>query len=212
MWAVVVAVAVTVAAHNRSEGSSRFVVGEHDVQIEVNMLKLDLPELCEVDLSVSDIVKRDAETVRLRQCVEGGMSRWLRLRSEGADEKDGADGADGACIVGPGDVRVGDDLSITLSTRASCPPLAGRTLVIDWGFFAGQRLDHVSRVSIVVGAPDGGEDGGHVDRALFSQRQRKLRVKVPAAGPPAIVVGAVVGGVGVMSAVAALWRRRRRRR
>ena len=27
---------------------------------------------------------------------------------------------------------------------AACPPLPGHTLSIYWGFFAGQRLDHVS--------------------------------------------------------------------
>ena len=86
MWSLAVVALALVAGHNRSEGSSRFVVGDRDVQMEVSMLKLDLPELCEVDLSFSDAARHDAEAARLRQCVEVGMPRWLRLHAEGGDD------------------------------------------------------------------------------------------------------------------------------
>ncbi len=194
MWSVAAVALALVVGHNRSEGSSRFVVGERDVQIEVTLLKLDLPELCEVDLSFSDAARREAEAQRLRQCVEVGMPRWLRLQVQDGD---------GVCVTAPGDVDIGDDMTVTFRSRAACGPLPGHTLVIDWGFFAGQGLDHLSKVSVVI--------GDHVDRGLLSSRQRKLKVKVPARGPSVAVVGGLGAAVVVVAVIADLFIRRRRR-
>jgi len=192
--AAVVMLALGLPGHSRSEGSSRFVVDTvtDRVAITINLVTLDLPELCEVDLSLSDPDQRRLEEQRLRACVERGLPEWLRLRTDA-----------GACQVVARDVERGQALAIALTGIASCPPLRGSTITIDWGLFASTRLDHISTATIVVG------DDEIPQRTLFSRRNNKVRVKVPKPFPWAPLAGAAIAIVA--SSIAVAMRRRRQR-
>jgi|GEM_PF-1364673 len=192
----VVATVVAAAAllgHSRSEGSSRFEIQPRDrVQVTIQLLQLDLPELCEVDLSITDRARHLRELQRLEACVESGLPRWVRLQT-----------SDGHCVFASTSVGRGEELAVYINGFATCPPLPGQTLTIDWGLFAGQRLDHVSTATVIV-AP------GVEERALLSRRHNRLKVHIPRALPvPQIVAG--VGAVVVAVLAALGWRRRRRR-
>lgn len=188
--AVLVAVA-SLVGHSRSEGRSRFEVEGDRVQITIELLQLDLPELCEVDLSLTDPDRRRHEERRLDACVETGLPRWLRLQT-----------LTGSCAVVSTGVHRSDGLAVFIDGVATCPHLAGETLIIDWGLFAGQRLDHVSTATIVV-APDVEE------RALVSRRHNRLKVHVPQPLPRPALTAAIV----VATAIGAIaWRRRRQGR
>jgi hypothetical protein len=181
--------AAALVGHSRSEGRSRFEVVGDRVQITIELLQLDLPELCEVDLSLTDQDRRRQEEQRLHQCVERGLPRWLRLQT-----------LEGSCSVVSTGVRRGEGLAVFMDGVATCPPLPGQTLMIDWGLFAGQRLDHVSTTTVVV-AP------GVEERALLSRRQNRLKAHIPRALPmPAIMAGIAA----LVVALAALGVRRRR--
>lgn len=192
--AAVVAALVAAAAlvgHSRSEGRSRFELQPGDrVGITIELLQLDLPELCEVDLSLTDPDRRRHEEQRLAACVEAGLPRWLRLQT-----------LEGRCTVVSAGVRRGEGLAVFIDGVATCPPLAGQTLIIDWGLFAGQRLDHVSSATVIV-AP------GVEERALLSRRQNRLQVQIPQALPlPLIAAGVAAFVVAAVGAIR--WRRQR---
>jgi hypothetical protein len=99
-------------------------------------------------------------------------------------------------------VRRGEGLAVFIDGVATCPPLPGQTLIIDWGLFAGQRLDHVSTTTVGV-AP------GVEQRALRSRRQNRLKAHIPRALPaPAITAGLAAVVVAALTGLG--WRRRRR--
>ena len=89
-----------------------------------------------------------------------------------------------------------------MTGTATCPPLRGATVTIDWGLFASTRLDHVSTATIVVG------DDEVPQRTLFSRRNNKVRVKVPKPAPWPALAGAATAIVA--SGIAVALRRRRR--
>lgn len=190
--AAVVMLALALPGHSRSEGTSRFVADAvtDRVAITINLVTLDLPELCEVDLSLSDPDKRHLEEQRLQACVEGGLPEWLRLRTDA-----------GACQVVARGVERGPGLEVTFTGTAACPPLRGATVTIDWGLFASTRLDHISTATIVVG------DDEVPQRTLFSRRNNKVRVKIPKPVPWPPLVGAATAIVA--SGIAVALRRRR---
>jgi len=191
---VAVLSALALVGHSRSEGRSRFEIQPGDrVGISVQLLTLDLPELCEVDLSLSDPDRQRREAQRFEACVERGLPRWLRLSTDG-----------GACAVSSSGTRRGEGLEVFIDGVAACPPLAGHTLTIDWGFFAGQRLDHVSTATV---APAPGVE----ERTLLSRRHNRARVKIPRAFPDPVEVGVGVVVVAVLVVVVGGLRRRRRR-
>lgn len=195
LTATLVALALGLAGHSRSEGSSQFVVDPdvNRVAITIDLLTVDMPELCDVDVSLSDPDQRRHEEQRLRACVERGLPGWLRLHTD-----------EGDCQVVAVDVKRGQGFAITFTGIANCPSLAGATLTLDWGLFASTRLDHISTATIVVGT------GVEPQRTLLSRRNNKVRVKIPAPRHPAAiaVVGVVVAGVAIAAVM--LVRRRRR--
>ena len=195
LTATLVALALGLAGHSRSEGSSQFVVDSdaNRVAITIDLLTVDMPELCDVDVSLSDSDQRRHEEQRLRACVERGLPGWLRLHTD-----------EGDCQVVAVDVKRGQGFAITFTGIANCPSLAGATLTLDWGLFASTRLDHISTATIVVGT------GVEPQRTLLSRRNNKVRVKIPAPRHPAAiaVVGVVVAGVAIAAVM--LVRRRRR--
>lgn len=192
---VALAVVVAVVGHNRSEGKSSFVVDlDRDrVDIAVQIVTLDLPELCEVDLSTSDPALRAARLHRLDACVETGMPTWLKLRTDA-----------GPCRVAGGTARLGDGFAVHLDAHALCPPLAGKTLTVDWGLFQGTSLEHTSVAELRVAGRD------DVDRALLSRRHTKLRLSLPQPRR-ALLAGALACalGLGFVAIAARRWWRRR---
>jgi hypothetical protein len=189
-------VALALGGHSRSEGTSRFeLLGQDRIAIAVELSVLDLPELCDVDLTLSDPERRRAEARRLDACVEAGYPRWLRLAT-----------TDGACTLSADGVESGESLVVALRANAVCPPLPGSTLTIDWGFFSGQRLEHMSVATVVV-------EPGRQERALLSRRHNRLTVQIPWSGPAHMMLGGAV----LAAASALVWcarsvgRRRRER-
>lgn len=190
-------VLLAIAAHSRSEGTSRFRVDASGrVDIAVELTRLDLPELCDVDLALVDPARRAAMEQRLDLCIERSLPAWLRLRVD-----------DAACTVLPGRWRRGDGLVIELGTEATCPPPTGHAVTIDWGLFHGSTLEHVSAATIAL--PD-----GTARRTLFSRRNNRVVVDVPGPRRTVAVMGvftlaAVVVVAGVVAArVARRWRHR----
>jgi hypothetical protein len=196
MPTVAAALLVTLAlgGHNRSEGTSRFeVVGQDRIAVSVELSVLDLPELCDVDLTLSDPDRRRAEARRLDACVEAGFPRWLRLAT-----------TDGACTLSAGGVERGEGLVVALRATATCPPLPGSTVTIDWGFFSGQRLEHISVATVVV-------EPGRQERALLSRRHNRLTIQVPWSSRAQVLLGGTGLATAAGLAFCARWIARRRR-
>lgn len=195
LTATMLAVALGLAGHSRSEGSSQFLVepDANRVAITIDLLTVDMPELCDVDVSLSNPDQRRREEQRLRACVERGLPGWLRLHTD-----------EGACQVAAVDVKRGQGFAITFTGMATCPSLAGATLTLDWGLFASTQLDHISTATIVVGT------GVEPQRTLLSRRNNKVRIKVPAPRRLAAIAATsvVVAGVAIVGVM--LGRRRRR--
>lgn len=172
-----IALLLLVATHSASEGKSAFDVSEDGaVSIDVRMGALDLPELCNVDLSVS--ARRAEQEARLDACVHKGFPLWLRVSADGH-----------ACPLAPEGWRELEPVTVppvlALSARAQCAAPFD-TLTIDWGFFRGTPLDHTSVARVRV--------PGHEDRMfLFSKRASKLELEVTRGLPRAVkAIGAAL--------------------
>jgi len=191
--AVVIAAALSLVGHNNSEGSSRFVVDEHGkVAISVQLLELDMPELCDVDFAGTDAVA--VNEARVTDCVRAGLPRWLRLRV----------GNEACTIVGDGWHRL-SALQLVIEGTASCTRPVGRALTIDWGLFGGKELEHVNSAVIVM--PDGQQRP-----AMFARRHNKLVVEIPDPRGTRALVAAAVIVVGIASTAVVIVLQRRRRR
>ncbi len=192
---VIALVGATLSAHNASQGTSAFLVHNNGkIDIEVEVLETDLPELCDVEINLADRMRRLAAEQKLEECIALGMPRWLRLRVD-----------DVGCRVLAGRYRHGAGLQIVLEADALCDAPAGHTLTLDWGLFQTSYLDHQSTSTLTL--PDGTQR-----RALLSKRKNKLSIEIrdpralaaKAAAATAAAVVAVVVALG-------LWRRRRHR-
>jgi hypothetical protein len=192
------ALVLLLAGHSRSEGRTRLQLddtGRLDIQITV--VALDLPELCDVDLATRDEGLRRERLRKLDACVAKDLPRLVRVRAaasatqmpcplmvEGVDVKDGA---------------------IVMSAVASCPAFPEQ-IIVDWGLFAAQPLDHVSVATI---------EQPHAEPRLvmLSKRSSKLIIDVKRPLWPK-----VVGAVGVLAAAVLgtgtllRWSARRRQR
>ena len=191
---VVVVAALLLPAHNASQGKSSFVVGADGVvAIHIELLEIDLPELCDVEINLADPQRRVLAEQKLEACVARELPRWLRLRSN-----------DDECTVFAGRTTHGPGLQVDIDGDARCAPLQGRTLTIDWGLFQSSSLNHQSTSTLTL--PD-----GSTTRALLSKR--KNRWSVPIADPrraQAAAVAAVVVVVALITAAVARARRRAR--
>jgi hypothetical protein len=200
MTAAQLAMVLFVAAHSRSEGTSRFVVAEDGrVDVVVTLTSPDVPELCDADLAIVDPARHAVAEQKVSACVEQGLPRWLRLRIDAE-----------ACDVLAGSWRRDDGYAIALKTQASCPPPRGRALTIDWGLFHDSPLEHVSTATVVL-------PGGVERRTLFSRRHSRVVIDVPGpawrrALPAVLAVLALLALLGVVGAVAGVVARRRRQR
>jgi hypothetical protein len=189
-----VALVLLLAAHSRSEGSGRFLIGtDGRIDIAITLTTPDVPELCDADLAIVDPVRRTQAEQKVTICVEEGLPRWLRLRV--GDER---------CPIAAGAWRRGDGWTLELTTQASCPPPAGRALTIDWGFFGGSSLEHIAAAIVVL--PDGSER-----RTLLSRRNNRVVLEIPAPPWRRALPGAAVMLVSV-AALALVGRAVRRRR
>lgn len=129
MLALFVALTLLAPAHSRSEGKSSFSLDETGrVAISIQLSDADLPELCNVDFTVPDRTRAEAE---LSRCLEQGLAGWLRLNGDGHP-----------CPVAYLRWKP-RERTITVEAEARCAALP-RQLVLDWGLFAGGALDHVS--------------------------------------------------------------------
>ena len=160
--AVLLTAAPLAAAHNGSQGTSQLVVdaaGGIDVTIELSAP--DLVDLCGVELG-----RTDARVVT--QALARGMPAWLVLATD--------DGR--RCPLRETSFSEGPPLVVRLHAHAQCTDARGapqlpRVLVIDWGLFAGTRLDHVSVARLV--RPD-----GTALTTSFSRRSSHLVLDLPA--------------------------------
>jgi hypothetical protein len=189
-------VALLLVSHAGSQGKSRFDIDDSgEVRVTVELSALDLPELCNVELSVSPARRAEQED-RLDACIERGFPFWLRLS---ADATACPLKADGWRELEPPTVPA----VVALSATARCPAGAQR-VVIDWGFFSGTPLDHtnVARIRVPHDA----------DRAfLFSKRAARLEVELGSAMPwrALVIAVALACGAGLFFALRAIARRRR---
>lgn len=185
MLAVVVAAAL--AAHNNSDGASRFSIAQDGtVDITLELLAVDTPELCGFVLQPNTM-----SSPPLDRCVQR-LSSWLRIRSN--DEPCAIDSASWST----------DELALTIRGVAHCDRPAGHDVVIDWGLFAGQEIEHVNTATIVL--PDSSQQ-----RVLFSRRHNKATINVPDPRGVRAAVAAVIVGFACVVVGAVLWWRRRGR-
>lgn len=181
--------AVFVAAHSASVGESRFDVDVDDaagahVDITIRLIEPDLKELCDVEFGVVDAQKLRYLEERVSTCVAEGLPQWLRLRAGGS-----------ACAVSGGRFARGAGAAVELRAAAQCAPLAGHTLIIDWGLFLSSSFDHQSHATIAFAS------GQAPVQALLSRRRNKVVVDVEGGAPaPAVAVG-VACGVALMLGV-----------
>jgi hypothetical protein len=191
--------AVFVAAHSASVGESRFDVDVDDasgahVDITIRLIEPDLKELCDVEFGVVDAQKLRYLEERVSTCVAAGMPQWLRLRSGGS-----------ACAVSGGRFARGAGAAVELRAAAQCPPLAGRTLIIDWGLFLSSGFDHQSHATLTFA------NGQAPVQALLSRRRNKVVVDVDGGVSAVAVVAGVVCAVAVVLVGLGLAVRRARR-
>jgi hypothetical protein len=190
--------ALALAAHSNSQGKSSFALDEDGVvRIEIQLGAPDLPELCNVDLSVKDRVTQEAN---LDVCLRNGLRYWLRVS---LDER--------ACPIDYLAWREVEPRSlppvIAIAANASCAR-GGAQMTIDWGLFSSTVLDHTSVAKIEVPGRE---------PALFAFSKRARKVTVPVGWRPStmqVAIGgalAVAAALGGVAAGVALGRRRRAR-
>jgi hypothetical protein len=187
MFAIVVAAALSVAAHNNSDGTSRFVIAQDGtVDIALELLAVDAPELCGFTL-----LPNTTTSPQLDRCAER-LSSWLRVRID-----------DEACAI-DGAAWSTNELELTIRGVAHCDRPVGHDLVIDWGLFAGQEIEHVNTATVVL--PDSSQQ-----RVLFSRRHNKATIAVPDPRGARAAVAVVIVAVASAIVGAVVWWRRRRR-
>jgi hypothetical protein len=202
--ATLLLLALSLAAHDQSEGRATFRVEGHDVAVTIALSTVDLPELCP---------SFGAEAVRhddLDPCIDAAVRSGVRVRA--APSMDAlATQSPAACPWRSVDARLGGDQggasgarSVTIEARARCPE-APRALVVDWGLFAGTRLDFTAVTRVV---PPSGWFAPAPSLHLLSKRHNKLVVDVGQQRRVAVGVG-LLAGVGVVLIGVGLrrWRR-----
>jgi hypothetical protein len=189
----VIAWVLLFAAHSRSEGESRFDIGEDGrVDVVITLGASDVPELCDAELALVDPARRAVAEQKFTACVESGLTRWLRLRID-----------DETCAMAAGSWRRSEGYAVVLSTTATCDLPRGRALTVDWGLFHDAPLEHVSQATFVL--PDGTER-----RALLSRRHNRAVIDIPGALWRRFLPGApFITAAFILLAVVVLRRRRR---
>jgi hypothetical protein len=182
--AVLVAWALLVPGHNRSEGRSRFrLEPSGDVDVEIRLGVGDVPDLC--------------PTEPLAPCLRRSLPLLLKLRADGRP-----------CEVGFVDDTTADGV-VVLHAHARCAatgtePLP-RELVVDWGLFAASDLDHVSIAQVE-------EPHAPPSLGMLSRRSPRLVVHVAraplwSAGPVALLALLALAAV-VVRGLTRRWRGR----
>ncbi len=187
--AVVVGALLYVGAHNNSDGTSRFAIGQDGtIEVTLGLLAVDAPELCGFELAPNTVA-----SPALDRCVQR-LPSWLRIRRD-----------DDACTIDTVHWST-SDLELTINGVAHCDRPAGHTIIVDWGLFAGQDLEHVNTATFVL--PDASQQ-----RVLFSRRHRKATIAIDDPRATRAAVAAVCAVLGATATgIAVLVGRRRRRR
>ena len=121
-------------AHSRSEGRVKLKLDDTGrLDVKITLSTLDMPELCDLDLSASDKAVRDERIGRLDTCIRKELPVLLRVRAD----------ASTACNVVVASTTV-EKGTVAIDAMASCPSFPNECVTIDWGLFAGHPLDHVS--------------------------------------------------------------------
>ena len=202
--ALVVVVATSIGAHNRSEGRSSFVIqeaGRVDVLIELN--GLDVPDICNADLLVEE-ARKPMMRERFAACLTTTLPQLLRLKADDKPCRVAYDRFDE--IPAPPNAD-----TVRIFAGADCGGAAHELpskIVVDWGLFAGNALDHVSVAKIE-------QPHDKPKLAMLSKRAPRLTIEV--ARPlwltvVPIAAGAVVVVAAVVVAAIVVRRRRARRR
>lgn len=174
-------------AHSRSEGKSVFTLTKDGrVAVQIVLAKVDIPDLCDADLSLRDIA---AEERKLTRCLARDIPLLLRLRGESSP-----------CAVRYDrfDVNAG---RVVISAHAECGQLP-RTLTVDWGLFAASPLDHVSTARFE-------QPWDKPKLALLSKRVSRITFDV--APHPAVRLAFAAAALSACAAIAAIVFRARAR-
>lgn len=175
MHAAGLALALAVALHSRSEGRAKFKLDESGLlDAKITLSTLDMPELCDIDLSNSDPAVREERLGVLHACIEREIPQLLRVRAD----------ASTPCNVIV--LRSGvEKMVVAIDARAQCPAFPDERITIDWGLFAGQPLDHVTVTTF---------EQPHADPKLVMLSKRSSKLVVDVARPlwPKVAAGSAV--------------------
>lgn len=193
MLGVVLLVALSVVpAHSRSEGRAKFKLDDTGrVDVKITLSTLDMPELCDLDLSASDPAVRAERIGRLDTCIRTQLPVLLKVRG------------DSSCAVVVESTHV-EKGTVSIDAMASCPDFPQERVTIDWGLFAGQPLDHVAVTTFE-------QPHAKPKLSMLSKRTSKLVVNIAHPLWPKIA-GASLALVLVTGVLAVAVRRRLARR
>jgi hypothetical protein len=191
--ALVIAALSLLPAHARSEGRAKFKLDDTGrVDVKITLSTLDMPELCNLDLAVSDVNVR-AERLRLLDtCIRKDLPSLLRVR---------ADATSCNVVVASTAVEKG---TVSIDAMASCPQFPDARVIVDWGLFAGHPLDHVAVTTFE-------QPHARPKLVMLSKRSNKLVVDIVHPLWPK-VLGASLALLVVIVALAVVVVRARRRR
>jgi hypothetical protein len=190
--AVLVLVLLTVPAHSRSEGRAKFKLDETGrIDTKITLSTLDMPELCDLDLSASDPNVRAERVGRLDGCIRKALPSLMRVRADTST----------TCNVVIANVGV-EKGTVAIDAMASCPRFPEERVTIDWGLFAGDPLDHVAVTTFE-------QPHAKPKLAMLSKRSSKLVVTISQPQWPKIV-GASLALVLVVAILAVVVMRLRR--
>lgn len=194
MLGVVLLLALSVVpAHSRSEGRAKFKLDDTGrVDVKITLSTLDMPELCDLDLSASDPAVREQRLRKLDMCIRTQLPVLLRVR------------ADGMCNVIVENVAV-EKGTVSIEAMASCATFPRERVTIDWGLFAGDPLDHVAVTTFE-------QPHAKPKLVMLSKRSNKLIVEIVHPVWPKIVGASLAMVVVIVGMAIVVWRRRLARR
>ena len=195
LLAAVLVLGSGVAAHNRSEGRARFVLEESGrLDVKITLSTLDMPELCNLDLSTTNEGLRAERLSQLDVCVRRDLPRLLRATAD----------AGTACPVLVERTGV-ERMTVSIDAIANCPRLPDERLRVDWGLFAGTPLDHVAVTTFE-------QPHDKPKLVLLSKRQNKLVVDVAHPVWPTVAAAGAAALLVLVAGIALVVVRRRRGR
>lgn len=150
--------------HSRSEGRAKLKLDDTGrLDAKITLSTLDMPELCDIDLSVSDARVREERIGILDTCIRRELPDLLRVHID--------NGVACTVIVSTSGIVKS---AVAIDVVASCPAFPDKKLTIDWGLFAGQPLDHVTVTTF---------EQPHAKPRLFTLSKRNSKLVIDVAQP-----------------------------